>query len=96
MNDQLKKNLTRVETWKRLLFMLLFAAIYAGAKILIGGVVVLQFGFVLVTNRCNANLLTFGADLAEFVRQILLYLTFNSDDKPFPFAEWPHTRDQRS
>ena len=86
MRNQLEDNLTRVETWKRLLFMLLFAAIYGLVKILIGAVVLLQFGFVLVTNRCNANLLTLGADLAEFVRQILLYLTFNSDERPFPFA----------
>ena len=91
MRNQLKDNLTRVETWKRVLFMLLFAAIYGLVKILIGAVVLLQFGFVLVTNRCNANLLTLGADLAEFVRQILLYLTFNSDERPFPFAAWPHT-----
>ena len=89
MSEELKANLTRVESWKRLLFMLLFAAIYAGANVLIGAVVVFQFGFVLVTNRCNSNLLDLGADLAEFVRQVLNYLTFNSEEKPFPFAAWP-------
>lgn len=96
MSEELKANLTRVETWKRLLFMLLFAAIYAGANVLIGVVVMFQFGFVLVTNRCNANLLDLGADLAQFVRQILRYLTFNGEEKPFPFASWPRRPERTS
>ena len=33
--------------------------------------------------------LRFGANLAEFIRQIGRYLTFASDERPFPFADWP-------
>ena len=31
----------------------------------------------------------FGASLARYVYQCLLFVTYNTDSKPFPFGEWP-------
>jgi hypothetical protein len=42
-----------------------------------------------ITRSTQANLLAFGSSLAEYVRQIVAYLTFNTEEKPFPFGEWP-------
>jgi hypothetical protein len=52
-------------------------------------VVVIQFGFVLITGDRNQKLLDFGASLSKFIYQILQFVTFNSEDKPFPFSDWP-------
>lgn len=77
------------ETWIRGLFMLLFAAIYHVAAILIGTVAVLQFAWKLVTGDANPRLTAFGEDLSRYFYQIMRFLTFNTDEKPFPFADWP-------
>ncbi len=76
-------------TWVRGLFMLLFVALYNVAAILIGAVAILQFAWKLISGETNPRLLTFGEDLSRYFYQILRYLTFNTEEKPFPFADWP-------
>lgn len=95
MSDQTEQDVTRRETWQRLLYVILFAIIYGVADIIVTAVVVLQFGFVLLTGKRNEYVLAFGGTLSRFLYEILLYLTFKSDDKPFPFSAWP-TADEQS
>jgi Domain of unknown function (DUF4389) len=59
------------------------------ARVVTGAVVVIQFLFTVFSGQTNDNLRYFGASLALFVYQALLFVTYNSDDKPFPFAPWP-------
>lgn len=82
-------NTSRRETWIRLLYVILFAVIYSVAELVVGLLVVVQFGFVLLAGERNRKLLEFGGDLSRFIYQILQFVTFNSDEKPFPFADWP-------
>ena len=89
MDDELKQNLTAAETWLRGLFILLFAFLLVVARVVTGAVVVIQFLFTVFTGRTNENLQYFGAGLAKFIFQALMYLTYNSDSKPFPFSPWP-------
>ena len=76
-------------TWVRGLFMLLFIALYQIAAVVVGAVAVLQFVWKLTTGATNPRLLRFGEDLGRYFYQIMRFLTFNSEDKPFPFADWP-------
>lgn len=89
MTDTVKRNLTRRDTWSRALFVILFALIYSIAEIVLATTVVLQFGFVLISGERNQKLLEFGDNLSKFIYQILRFVTFNSDDRPFPFSDWP-------
>ena len=87
---QLEQNLKRRSTWVRLLFMAVFIAIYMLTRIVFGAVVVFQFLWVLFTAETNKHLTQLGQSLATYTYQVMRYLSFNSDDKPFPFnAEWP-------
>ena len=83
------ENVKRGATWKRGLYMLLFVLIYGIAEIIIGAVVLLQFFFVLFTGEQNVRLREFGASLSVFIYQVMSYWTYNTEDKPFPFGEWP-------
>ncbi len=80
---------TRRETWIRLLFLLLFLAIYGVAEVVLGAMVFVQFGFKLITHETNQKLIKFTTGLNKFIYQILQFMTFNSDEKPFPFSDWP-------
>jgi len=88
--DAIKENIKAQDTWLRLLFMIIYGAILSLTSIVLTFVVVFQFLSVLFTRETQKNLLHFGASLAEYVRQIVAYLTFNSEDKPFPFGDWPN------
>lgn len=89
MDDDLKQHLTAAETWTRGLFILLFVFLLVIARVVTGAVVVIQFLFTVFSGQSNENLRYFGASLATFIYQTLLFVTYNSDNKPFPFAPWP-------
>lgn len=92
MNEPAEKP-TRKETVIRLLFAILFALIYSVAELVVGAVVVLQFGFRLITGDLNSKLLSFSKYLNHYIWQILQFVTFRQDEKPFPFADWPTDKD---
>lgn len=89
MSEELKENVSDKHTWLRLLFMILFAVLLGLSDLLLLVVVLLQFGFVLFTRRHNDQLLDFGAQLARFRYHTVRYLTFNTEDRPWPFIGWP-------
>jgi hypothetical protein len=84
----LKENIRSRPTWIRGLFMLLFAVIYGLAEVVITAIVVFQFFYVLITGTGNARLLLFGQGLSTYVYYIMLFLTYNSEEKPYPFGPW--------
>lgn len=91
MNSELKQRLTASATWLRGLFIIIFAVIYCIAEVLLTAVVVFQFFATLFTGETNARLRHFGLSLAAFIYQIVAFVTFNSDEKPFPFGPWPES-----
>ena len=89
----MKEHLMTISTWVRGFFMFLFAIISYFAVLITGAVIIFQFGFMLFTGKLNEQLLNLGQSLSIYISQILLYLTYNSDDKPFPFKAWPTAND---
>jgi hypothetical protein len=89
MDQQLKSNLTSSKHWIRLVYMLLFAVFLYVASFVVGVLVMVQFIFALITGSDNRKLRELGSSVTLYIQQILLFLTFNSDAKPFPFADWP-------
>lgn len=89
MTDEIKENVREKSTWMRALYMLLFAIIYSVTEIVLTAVVIFQFFTVLFTRKTNDRLLKLGQSLGTFIYQIIQYLTFNSEDRPYPFGAWP-------
>jgi len=69
--------------------MLLFSFLLGMAKFVVFGVVMLQFLFVLLTGTPNSQLLVLGQSLSVYIYQIVQFLTFSSDEHPYPFSDWP-------
>lgn len=90
MREEIKQNLNNRTTWWRALYMLLFTVFFCVAKIVIATVILFQFFTVLFTGNTNERLLILGQNLSTYVYQIMLYLTFNKDEKPYPFGDWPN------
>ncbi len=93
MDGELKQNITEHGTWIRALYMIIFFLIYSVAEAVLVAVVIFQFLSRLITGKINEKLLALGANLSKFAYEILMFLTYNSEIKPFPFSEWPQNSD---
>lgn len=77
------------QTWMRLLFMILFAAITSLVGFVLGAVVLIQFLVTLFSGQPNPNLKALGQGLATYCYEIIQFLCYNTERQPFPFTEWP-------
>ena len=81
-------------TWLRGFFMILFVAILMVARMVIFAIMAFQFGSLLLHGSLNARLLILGESFSTYSYQVVCYLTFNIETKPFPFSDWPMARDE--
>jgi len=89
-SSHIEEHLKSKPTWLRLVFMVVFYVLGSLAAFVASVVVVLGFLWVLFTGETNKQLQQVGKGIAAYVHQIICYLTYNSDSKPFPFdADWP-------
>lgn len=90
MGDQLKSNVLSANHWLRFAFMLLFAVFIQVAAAVMWVVVIVQFLFALLTGQVNENLRSFADSLSRFIFQTWRYLSYNTEEKPYPFQDWPN------
>ncbi len=88
MRDETKTNLTRESTWFRLIHMIVLVIAFNIAELVIGAVVVFQLLSKLLTGKANEHLKAFGADIGVYLSCIVRFLTFETENKPFPYAPW--------
>lgn len=89
MGQNFKENMGHKDTWIRLVFMILFAVAFNVTEAVIVAVVIFQFLSKLVTGKANDRLREFGQNIGLYLRDIVAYLTYHTEEKPFPFAAWP-------
>jgi hypothetical protein len=82
-------NLKEESTWLRLVFIILFAILFNLAEVVLTAVVVVQFLSTLVRGKPVSQITVFGQNLSTFVYEMLLFLTFRTDDMPWPISAWP-------
>jgi len=89
MKTETVENVKDENTWVRLAFIILFAIAMQISGVILTLTVVVQFLTQLLTGRPNEQVSKFGQNLASFVYQTIRFLTFASDDMPWPFSPWP-------
>ena len=82
----IEENIKSRSTWMRLLFMVVFYVLATLASAVGSVVVVLSFFWVLFTGEKNRQLQQAGQVIAAYIYEIIRFLTFNTDDRPFPFG----------
>lgn len=73
----------------RIIYTFLFAMLFCVMELVVCLVAIVQSLLFLFTGEPSASLKKFGASLAIFVEQLIAYVSFKHDDKPFPFSDWP-------
>lgn len=84
-----KNNLTSDAFWLRTLFIVAFFIVYRVSDVVLMLLTVAQWLFQLFTGKVNESLAGFGDSLGRYVQQIVAYLSGASEEKPYPFQEWP-------
>ena len=78
MENQTKINLRNIDNWIRALYMVLFGLLSIASRIIVFIVSFMQFAVQ-----------SFGQGVSIWTCQAFLFLTYNNDQKPFPFSDWP-------
>ncbi len=75
---------------KRALFMILFLIISRFIAIAIWFIAIFQFIYALIFGKPNENVLEFTKSLSEYIKQIVAYVSFNTESAPWPLGGiWP-------
>lgn len=83
------RHLAEKATWLRLIFMILFGIVVEILRFAVYLVAVVQFLFKLFTGKDQPQIRALGGSLAEYLRQIVDFLAFRSEDRPYPWGIWP-------
>jgi hypothetical protein len=75
--------------WVRGLLMLLMAIAYHISGMLLALGAIVQFVLAVLSDGPNARLLAFGRSLGLYLGQIADFVSFATEDVPFPFGDWP-------
>jgi hypothetical protein len=84
-----KENVRNINTWLRGLYIIIFAVIFYFLVGIIWLLVIFQFLTTVITGNLNEQLDKFSGALTDYALQILDYVTYQSDTKPFPFSPLP-------
>ena len=86
MKDQTitKRNLT--DELIRGVFMLLFFIAARLVSVLVVFIALFQFLCTLIVRKPNSNVRCFGKDLSCYLAEIVLFLSYNTERKPWPFS----------
>jgi hypothetical protein len=75
--------------WHRGLIMLLMIFIFQITGTVILVVMLFQFVMGFMVGGPLLRLVSFGRSLAIYIQQIASFLTYSSEEIPFPFSDWP-------
>lgn len=97
-------NLCSADFWLRLLYVVFFALAWQVAEVALAVLTLIQIAYRLFRGEPDADCARWGSSLSQYVWQSGRYLTGGSEQKPWPFSEWPsgdarwvrQSRDQES
>lgn len=83
------QNVKSGDSWGRGLVMILFVLIVEMLRVVVYALALIQWLNSLLTRNRLEPVVKFGVSLGAYADQIVRYLSYATDDKPFPFGEWP-------
>ena len=87
--EQMKKNYPVKERLIKGLFVLLYCFAFSICRFLVGIIALVQFLFDLISGEPSIRLCKFSAKLNNYVSEIIAFVSYQSDIKPFPFSDFP-------
>jgi hypothetical protein len=89
MPNEVQVAISRKQVAIRLLYTLLYIAIFELVKTLVLLITLFEYFFLLVTLRHNEPARGFANQVATYGYRVMRYLTLNENQRPFPFSDFP-------
>ncbi len=89
MPDDSQVTTSRKQVAIRLLYTLLYVAIFELVKTIVLLITLFEYFILLITLRHNEPARTFGNRVATYGYRVMRYLTLNENQRPFPFTDFP-------
>ena len=89
MSDNTPGPATHFFDWRRAGLTVLFAVVYGVLTYLTYLIAVVQIGCAFFLGAANVNIQEFSRGLRNYIGEIIDYVSYNSETKPFPFSAWP-------
>ena len=88
--DNIIGNLKQGSAWVRVILMIAFAVVlYVIIPAIVLVLMLSQTLFVFITGDSNDNLRVLGTALSKYIFEVLQFLSYASDNRPFPFSAFP-------
>ena len=89
MQAQSDRNTGVMNQGIRAVFMLAFWIASRVALAIVIALALFQLICTVITRSPNEKIIRFGRNLGAYLSQIVNFLTYNTDQKPWPFQDWP-------
>jgi hypothetical protein len=86
-------NTVGTNAFVRLLFMVLFFALFGVGRFMLWAVVLVQFLSHLFTGRVTHRGSRWGQSISDWMYAVMLFMSYNTERMPFPFAGFSRDRD---
>lgn len=74
----------------RVLYTILYLIIGRFISMVLFIIAITQLIYCWLTDEPNEKILQFTENLAEYAKQLVSYVGFNTDEKPWPSGDWPN------
>jgi D-alanyl-lipoteichoic acid acyltransferase DltB (MBOAT superfamily) len=89
MSDDSQVTTSRKQVAIRLLYTLLYMAIFELVKTIVVLISLFEYFFLLITLQHNEPARNFANKVATYGYRVMRYLTLNENRRPFPFSDFP-------
>ncbi len=87
--DEVETNGREKPGLARALFILLYLIIIRLISMVLFVIAITQYIYSWLTGEPNDKIMYFTESLAEYSKQLVSYVGFNTDERPWPVGEWP-------
>ncbi len=87
--DEIETNEREKPGIVRALYILLYLIIGRFISMVLFVIAITQYIYSWLTGEPNEKILLFSEGLAEYTKQLVSYVGFNTDEKPWPVGDWP-------
>ena len=92
MEEQNSEKRDFTDDLMRGLFMIIFFVAARFVAVLVVFIALFQFICTLITRKPNKNVKDFGKDLSVYAAEIIEFLSYSTDRKPWPFSSEPEAK----
>ncbi|MBI4644480.1 MAG: DUF4389 domain-containing protein [Deltaproteobacteria bacterium] len=89
MNEQTQTPVTRGQIAMRLLYTLLFVAVFCILKVIVYLTTLFQFVYLFITLQHSEPVRAFANKVVTYAYRVWRYITLNENRRPFPFTDFP-------